>query len=113
MSERERQMPYDITYMLNPQYKTNEHIYEQKMTKINVEQTCGCQEGEEGLGSEGLGFLDQQMQSIVYMMDKQQSSTVKLRELYSISCGKSQWKRIYVYIITESLCCTADINTTL
>ena len=53
------------------------------------------------------------MQSIVYMMDKQQSSVVKLRELYSMSCDKSQWKRIYVYIITESLCCTADINTIL
>ena len=53
------------------------------------------------------------MQSIVYMMDKQQSSIVKLRELYSMSCDKSQWKRIYIYITTESLCCTADINTIL
>ena len=27
-SERERQIPYDITYMWTLNYKTNEHIYE-------------------------------------------------------------------------------------
>ena len=27
-SERERQIPYDITYMSNLKYDTNEHIYE-------------------------------------------------------------------------------------
>ena len=27
-SERERQIPYDITYMWNLKYDTNEHIYE-------------------------------------------------------------------------------------
>ena len=27
-SERERQIPYDITYMWNLNYNTNEHIYE-------------------------------------------------------------------------------------
>ena len=26
-SERERQIPYDITYMWNVKYDTNEHIY--------------------------------------------------------------------------------------
>ena len=27
-SERDRQIPYDITYMWNLKYNTNEHIYE-------------------------------------------------------------------------------------
>ena len=27
-SERERQVPYDITHMRNPKYDTNEYIYE-------------------------------------------------------------------------------------
>lgn len=27
-SERERQIPYDITYLWNLKYNTNEHIYE-------------------------------------------------------------------------------------
>ena len=39
-SERERQMPYDITYMWNLTYDTNKHITKQKQTLI---QTCGCQ----------------------------------------------------------------------
>ena len=29
-SERERQMPYDITYMWNLKHDTNEYIYETK-----------------------------------------------------------------------------------
>ena len=29
-SERERQIPYDITYMWNLKYDTNQHIYETK-----------------------------------------------------------------------------------
>ena len=51
-----------------------------------------------------------------YGMDKQQGPTVEHRELYSVSYNK--WKRIFkkecIHIcITESLCCTAKINTTL
>ena len=51
-------------------------------------------------------------------MDKQQGPTVEHRELYTMSCDKPSWKRILkkecIYIsITESLCCTAEINTTL
>ena len=29
-SERERQIPHDITYLLNLKYDTNEHIYKTK-----------------------------------------------------------------------------------
>ena len=54
------------------------------------------------------------MQTITYKMDGQQGPTVQHRELYSISCDKPQWKRIRKRIhITESLCCTAEINKTL
>ena len=48
-----------------------------------------------------------------------QGPTVQLRELYSLSYDKLQWKRIQkakknVYICkTESLCRIAEINTTL
>ena len=44
-SERERQIPYDITYMWNLKYITNKHIY--KTEEINRDHTCGCQ-GEGG-----------------------------------------------------------------
>ena len=33
-SERERQMPYDITYMWNLKYDTNEYTYEKNQTQI-------------------------------------------------------------------------------
>ena len=39
-------MPYDITYIWNLIYGTNEHFH-RKESHGNGEQTCGCQ-GEEG-----------------------------------------------------------------
>ena len=41
-----------------------------------------------GWERDGLGVWDQQMQTIMYRMDKQQGPTVEHRELYSISCDK-------------------------
>ena len=35
-----------------------------------------------------LGVWDQQIQTTVYKIDKQQGPAVQHRELYSISCGK-------------------------
>ena len=43
-------------------------------------------------------------------MDKR-GPTIQYRELYSILCDKSQ-KNTYIYL-TESLCYTEEINTTL
>ena len=45
-SERERQIPYDITYMWTLKYNTNEPIYETEVDSRHREQTCGCQRGE-------------------------------------------------------------------
>ena len=42
-SEVERQVPYDITYMWNLKYGTNEFICAMK-TDSQREQTCGCQD---------------------------------------------------------------------
>ena len=56
------------------------------------------------------------MQTIKYRMDKQQEATVQHKELYSISYdkpyGKKTWKKMCIGI-TESLCCIAEVNTTL
>ena len=54
-SEREKQIPYDITYMLNLRCGTNEPIYKTQ-THIHKEQTCGCQ-GREGEGEGWTGNL--------------------------------------------------------
>ena len=48
-SERERQIPYDITHIWNLIYSTNEPFH-RKETHGHGEQTCGCQGG--GGGSE-------------------------------------------------------------
>ena len=45
-SERERQIPYDITYMWNLKYDTNEPIYKPEQTNRHREQTRGYQWGE-------------------------------------------------------------------
>ena len=60
----------------------------QKQDQGHREQTGGCQGGEE-LERVGLGVWDQQMETGVYRMDKQQDPTVQPRELYSISCDET------------------------
>ena len=66
----QRQIPYDIIYMWNLKYDTNEHIYKTKTTHRYREQTWDCQEGW-GWQRERLGVWDWQMQTITYRMDKQ------------------------------------------
>ena len=57
----------------------------------NREQICGCQGGGQVGG--GQTVWSKQIYTIIYGMDKQQGPTVQHRELYPISCAKSQWKR--------------------
>ena len=47
----------------------------QKQTHGHREQTCGCQEGGRW-GKEGLEVWDQQMQAIIYSMERQQGITI-------------------------------------
>ena len=51
-SERERQIPYDITYILNLIYGTNEPFH-RKENHGHGEQTCGVAKGE----GEGVGWI--------------------------------------------------------
>ena len=53
-SERERQIPYDITYMGNLKYDTNESIYKNRNRITDIENRLegGRGEGEEGWGRE-------------------------------------------------------------
>ena len=48
-SERERQIPYDITYIWNLVYGTNEPFHRKENHGL-AEQTCGCQGGGGGSG---------------------------------------------------------------
>ena len=84
----EKQILYDITYMWNLKYDTNELIYITEIDSQTREQTQGCQ-GEGVGGGDGLGVWDQQTQTVIYKMDKQQGTpAVQHRQLYSVFCDK-------------------------
>ena len=55
VSQKEKDK-YDITYMWNLKYDTDELMYKQKHTQRHGEQTCGYQGGE-GVGEGWSGSL--------------------------------------------------------
>ena len=87
-SERERQIPYGITYMWNLKYDTNELIYERETDSQTQRTDLWLPRARGPGGRDGVGVWGLQMQTIIYIMDKQQGPTVQHRELYSISCDK-------------------------
>ena len=52
-SERERQVPYVITYMWNLKYGTKDPIYKTEIDHRHGEQTCGCWGDGRGSGMDG------------------------------------------------------------
>ena len=59
-SESERQIPYDITYMWNLKFDTNQHIYETK-TDSHTQRAQRLESGRGGVGEgwiESLGLAD-------------------------------------------------------
>ena len=56
-SERERQIPYDITYMWNLKYDTNELIYETETDSQTQKTDLQLPGGEEGAGEGWIGSL--------------------------------------------------------
>ena len=48
----------------------------QKQTHRHREQICGCQGGSGEWGRKGLGVWDEQMQTLIYRMGKQERPTV-------------------------------------
>ena len=55
-SERERQIPYDIIYVWNLKYDTNQHVYETKNRLTDIEKRLA--KGEGGWWREGMGVSD-------------------------------------------------------
>ena len=64
---------------------TNEPIYKTETDSQTQKTNFGYQRGK---GGGQLGLSDQQIQTTIYKIDKQQDPTVQHRELYSISCNK-------------------------
>ena len=52
VSQKERDIPYDITYMWNLKYDTNEHIYETETDSQTQRTNLWLPKGEQG-GREG------------------------------------------------------------
>ena len=93
VSQRERQTPYGLTYMWNLQYNSSEYIFERE-TDSQIQRTDFWLQAGRGVGEDGLELWDQQMQTIICKMNKQQGATVQHRGLYSVSCDRLQWKRM-------------------
>ena len=77
-------MLYDITYIWNLKYNTNEPMYETE-TDSQTQRTY-LWLPREGVWLGWIGRLVLVNKTIMYRMDKQKGPTVQHRELYSISC---------------------------
>ena len=74
VSQKEEDIPYHTTYMWNLKYDTNEFIY--KTENDSQIQRTDLWLPKLEAGRDGLGIWDQQMQTSIYRMDKQQGPTV-------------------------------------
>ena len=83
---RERQIPYDISYIWNLNTTQMNLFRRQKQTHRHREQTLLPR--RRGWRRHGFRVWDKQMQAIIYRMDKPQGPTVEHRELHSTSCNK-------------------------
>ena len=84
MSDTEREISYNITYMWNlKKNDTNELIYKIEIDSQTQKTNLWLPTGK--AGKDKLGAGDQQIHTTVYKTDKQQGSTVQQRELYSVS----------------------------
>ena len=72
-SERERQIPYDITCMWNLKYGTDDPIYKTETYHGQGEQTCGQGWGREW---DGWGVWCLGMQTVTPGMDRELGPTV-------------------------------------
>ena len=100
VSQKEKDT-YDITYIWNLKYDANEHIYETETDNRLV---------TKGEGGEGGN-------NPKYRIDKRQSHILCSTGNYYIQYpvishnGKESENKYMCVCVTESLCCTAEINT--
>ena len=89
VSETEKDKYHMISlYMWNLKNDTNELIYKTEIDSKTQRTDLQLPRREGQLGRAGLGVWDQQMQTIIYRMDKQQGPIVQHWELYLKHCNK-------------------------
>ena len=62
---------------------------------------------EKGVGRVKIGVQDQEIQTTMYKIDKQQAYIVQHREIQPLFCHNFKWSITYKNI--ESLCCTLKL----
>ena len=124
-SERERQISYDITYIWNLIYGTNELFY-RKETRGH-EQTCACQGGGGGSGMDWESGVNRCKLLLLEQISNEILLDSTGNSIYPVTCDGTWWRimwekeHIYmcIYICVcvcvwlGSLCCTAEIDRTL
>ena len=100
--------------MWNLNYDTNEFIYETETDSQKQRTDLWLPRGR-WVREGWVGSWGQQIQTSIYRLDKQQGPTIQHRELYSVSVNNGkEYRKECIYICKiESLCCTAEIDTTL
>ena len=83
-------------------------LTKQKQTHRHKKQTVVTKK-ERRWGRDKLGVWDQEVQTTVHKIDKQQGPIVQHRKIYSITCNKTH-EKIYSIYITESLCYTPEMK---
>ena len=78
--ERKRQIPYDIIYLWNLKYGTDDPTYKTETDQGQAEQTCGSQ-GRGWREWDGQGVWGLGMQTVTFGMDGQWGCTLQHGEL--------------------------------
>ena len=114
-SERERQIPYGITYMSNLKYDTNELICETETDSQTQRTDLRLPRGMGGRGGIDWEFGTSRCKllHIEWINNKVLLySTGNYIQYPVINHNRKEYEKEYICII-EALCCTAEINTTL
>ena len=93
-TKSEKHMLFNVTYMWNLNYNTNQYNLWTKNRLTDIENSLVVAKGA-GVGSKGLRTWGAQRWTVIYRKDKQQGPTIQHRELYPTSCDIPQWKRIW------------------
>ena len=99
-SDRKRQISYDITYTWRLKYDTNEFIYKTEIDSQTQKTNLRLLRGS-GCGRDKLEVWDQQVQTTIYKIDKQQGPTVQHMRTMFISYNDyngKEYEKIYVYM---------------
>ena len=83
MSERKRQIPYDISYMQSLKYDRNLFMKQEQTHKHRKQST----KRERGWGRDKLGVWCQQIQTTIYKTDINRHAIYKITRSYCIAQG--------------------------